>query len=209
MTGENALPIKRPAALVLDSERIDGKPRINCMSYAACSVLRWGAYDVPTDFGATIRKATGVPDRNKKGQPQGIGFPDLKRGLMDLFPTAPILYGARQDEAGITALLPHSGMPNRHHAVFAVCVPHMSQLSPHLRRWCGVSYVDGHAFAIGAKQFDASGLVQWWWMDMNADTSKGYAGEWVYPPAVSPFLERNRKTGLIKSVYMIKGTAIA
>jgi hypothetical protein len=203
----NALPIKRPAAITLYPETVDGRPYVNCMPYASCSVLRWMAYDVPANYGKTIRTATGVPVNDHLGHPQGINFPELVSGLTALFPTAPIEHGAPFDAQGITDLLPQPGKKNRNHAVFAVAVPHMTDLSDHLRRWCGMSYKDGHAFALGGKQIAPDGIVQWWWMDMMADTSKGFAGEWVNVDDVYPALEK-ASSGLIKCVYGVKGSAI-
>lgn len=204
------LPIKRPPSVSLYSERIDGRPYINCVSYAACGTLRYGAYDVPANYGQMIRAATGVPLEDAHGNPQGIALADLVRGLKVLFPTAPIFSGAPFESiATITAILPVPGHRNRHKAVLTVVIPRMSDLSDHLRRWCGLGYTEGHACNIGGTQIEAAtGRVQWWWMDMMADTSTGYAGEWVYPEDVYGALEKNRASGNVKCVYMLKGTAI-
>jgi len=64
------------------TQRIDGRPFVNCMTYTACSLIEYSGVNVPKDFGMTIREGTGVPVEPHKG----ISVAQLKRGIRSVLP---------------------------------------------------------------------------------------------------------------------------
>jgi hypothetical protein len=197
------------------TQRVDGRPFVNCMLYSLCSVLRWMGYDVPKDYGMTLREASGVPVREGKG----TSTYDTKVAMKKLLPAAPMLYGALTD-SDLWDLLPRAGAPARKQRGKAVIrvMARMHQLPTYLRRHVGYDWVGGHAIAVGGKRIcngedggerhaGHSNVQEIYWMDPMGKPSKGYDGEWAVFSSVRPSLYRNSE-GAVRAAYGIKNTAV-
>lgn len=198
-------------AVYFYTQRVDGRPFVNCMMYSLCSVLRWVGYDVPKDYGMTLREASGVPVQPKLG----TSTADTKRALAKALPTATLLHAALAD-GDLWRLLPRVGRRNRAKAVVRITA-RMHHLPRRLRRWCGYEWVGTHAMALAwARTCDGSvtddaHAGHWqrqevWLMDPMGKPSKGYAGEWVGWDELAPALVRNSEGG-IRCSWGVKSTA--
>jgi hypothetical protein len=195
--------------LVFYSQRIDGRPFVNCMMYSFTTVLRWMGYDCPPDYGMTLRKASGVPVEPGRG----TSTADTKRALNKLLPQAPVVFGGVTD-GDLWRLLRNEGGKARNKAVGRV-MARMHKLPYHLRRHVGYEWVGGHAIAIAAKRTcngaapgheGHSGVPEVYWMDPMGRIYKGYKGEWVSYAAVQGAFYRN-VDGSIKMALGFKNTA--
>jgi len=195
------------------TQRVDGRPFVNCMLYSFCSVLRWMGYDVPKDYGMALRKASGVP----MAVGRGTSTSDTKRAMRRLLPDAPVLYGGLSD-SDLWHLLPRLNVKpgkNRGKAVVRVMV-RMHQLPTYLRRHVGYTWIGGHAIAIGYRRTCNGsggerhakhiGEPEVYWMDPMGKPSKGYSGEWVPWKQVAGALYRNTE-GATRCAYGLRDTA--
>lgn len=193
------------------TQRVDGRPFVNCMMYSLCSVLRWMGYQVPKDYGMTLRKASGVAV-----QPGlGTSVADSKRALAKALPSATVMHAALP-AGDLWRMLPRVGKRNRAKSVVRV-MARMQALPRGLRRWCGYEWVGTHAVALAwARVCDGSvtddtHAGHWqrpevWWMDPMGKPSKGYAGEWVSWDEIQPALVRSSEGG-IRCSWGVRNTA--
>jgi hypothetical protein len=156
------LPVGR-GRLQWFSQRVDGRPFVNCMLYSLCTVLGWMGYELPLDddgamrYGMTLRNASGRPlytdgtaDGSKGGKAQGTNVADTKRALAKLLPSAPVVYGAIS-EADLIGMLPRPGHRNRHKAVVRISV-RMIKLPLYMRRFVGFDWTGLHAATLAGQR---------------------------------------------------------
>ena len=127
-----ALPIATPAR-VFYSQRVDGRPYVNCLPYSICSALAFMGYDVPKDYGMQMRQASGVP----MGEHRGTSFADMRaRHQTPVARCANRVW--RVDEGGLLNLLASKKRPNRKNVV--AFTASMERMPRHLRRHCGYTW---------------------------------------------------------------------
>jgi hypothetical protein len=153
------------------TQRVDGRPFVNCFPYATCTTVAWSGHSTPADFGMTIRRASGIPVAPKKG----MNFADILRSLRALDITNISVETATNDD--LIAMLPVNGTAGTGKSVVTV-VARMDKLPRHLRRLVGLDWEGWHAIAIGATKLEGSSRYVWW-MDPMGKPSTGYAGEWA------------------------------
>jgi len=157
-------------ALVFYSQRVDGKPYVNCVPYTMCTVMRWMGYDVPKTYGMRLRQAAGVPVR----EGLGTSYAQMNKAIDKLEPLAPVLFN-KITEAELLAALPVDDTAGMVISVQA----RMEKLPESLRRpTVGLGYEGWHGIAL-AGQRDNGGTQQVWWMDPMGKASLGYVGLWV------------------------------
>ena len=193
-----ALPITGPKRTFY-SQRVDGKPYVNCNPYSLCPVLTWMGYDVPKDYGMQLREASGVPMAPHRGTSDA----DMKRALRKLLPTAPVIFGAVSDSA-LVNLLAGAKKPNQRHVVSVSM--RMQQLPKHLRRHCGYTWEGLHALTLHGRKKAPDGTWLMYLTDPMGRTFRGYEGEWVSFADIQPALKRNAG-GLIQVAYGLRGSA--
>ena len=186
-------------ALVFYSQRVDGRPFVNCLPYSICPVLRWMGYDVPKDYGMELRKASGVP----VAEGRGTSYADMKRALARILPDAPVTFGAVTDE-GLAALLPQSKKPARANVVSIIC--RMERLPAHYRRLVGHTWEGLHGLTLAQRRRAPDGTWMLYLMDPMGRTYRGYMGEWIRQGELTPALKRN-EAGLVRVIYGERGTA--
>lgn len=194
-----ALGVTAPAR-VFYSQRIDGRPFVNCYPYSLCPVLRWMGYDVPPTYGMDLRKASGVPVAEHRGTSQA----DMKRAIHRILPAAPIVFGSASD-ADLINLLPRQAKPNRA-AVIAVTA-RMEKLPRYLRRHCGYTFEGLHGLTLYQRKRAPDGTWLVYYSDPMGRTYRGYRGEWVRYDDLSPALKRNA-SGLVRVNYGLRRTAV-
>jgi hypothetical protein len=192
------LPIGEPKRRFY-SQRIDGKPYVNCLPYSICPVLAWMGYVVPDDYGMTIREASGVPVADHRG----TSHADMKRALKRLLPTAPVVFAPKTDSELIN-LLTGPNKPNRRNVVSINC--RMERLPRNLRRHVGYDWVGLHALTLHGRQKAPDGTWLVYLSDPMGRTYRGYAGEWVRFGDIQSAIKREAN-GLIPLVYGERGTA--
>lgn len=200
------LPIIKPA-LRFWSQRIDGRPFVNCLPYSICPALRWAGYDVPDTFGMDIRLAAGVP----VAPGRGTSHADMKRGLrrlgFDVDTTsgddAVVRFTAETDVA-LLELLPRRARPNRGSVVSVIA--RMERLPHYLRRHVGHTWEGLHGLTLYQRRRAPDGSWQVYYSDPMGRTWRGYQGEWVAWADLVPALHRN-DAGLVRVVHCRRGTA--
>lgn len=193
------LSLTDPAALFY-SQRVDGRPFVNCLPYSICPVLRWMGYDVPKDYGMTLRKASGVP----VAEGRGTSHSDMARALNRELPDAPITI-ANVDDAYLVALLPQRKRPNRLSVVSIIA--RMERLPSHYRRHVGYSWEGLHALTLYQRKRNPDGSWSFYMSDPMGRTWRGYNGEWITQAQLTPALKRN-SSGLVRVVHGRRGTAV-
>lgn len=181
------------------SQRVDGRPFVNCYPYSICPVLRWMGYDVPKDFGMQLRKASGVPIAEGRGTSKS----DMKRAIAKLLPDAPVEYGALTD-GELVNYLARAAKPNKGGVVSIAC--RMQRLPRHLRRHCGYTWEGLHALTLHGRKKAPDGTWLLYLSDPMGRTYRGYEGEWVRMADLTPALQRN-SAGLIYAIRGMRGTA--
>ena len=161
------------------TQRIDGRPFVNCMFYALCSVLRWAGWAVSPTFGMDLRLASGKPLINPvTGEGQGSSIADSKRALVRLGMTSGLRHGQMTEAELLEYVVP---------GIVRVIVRMDDRLLPYVRRWCGKTWVGGHAVAIAGSRIcngrgtgrhaDHRGVREVLWLDPMAYGS--YKGDWL------------------------------
>lgn len=194
------LPIAEPARRFY-SQRVDGRPFVNCLPYSICPALAFMGYDVPTDFGMQLRKASGVPVAEGKG----TSFADMKRAVRKLLPDAPIVFGAVSD-AGLLQLLAKKAKPNAAGTNVVSVICRMERLPRNLRRHVGYSWEGLHGLTLHGKKRAPDQTWLLYLTDPMGRTYRGYMGEWVRQADITPALYRN-DAGLIRVIYGPRGKA--
>jgi hypothetical protein len=170
------------------TQRIDGRPFVNCMAYSGASLVEFGGLDVPDTFGMTIRRASGVPI----GPHRGMSVADVRRGLLKLIPWARLL-GSRKSETDFLELVA-SGQD--------VAVMINFEKVPQevrLRDFVG-SYTGGHSAVItGTRVYRGNRQVRLF----DPMAPSGHAGRWYRWSNVMPYLYKD--DGLIRHFYIEKG----
>lgn len=194
------------------SERVDGRPFVNCMFYSLSTVLRWMGYNLPIEadgtshYGMELRLASGrslytdgTDDGSKGGKPQGSSSGDTLRALGVLLPSAPVKSGLLSLDDTL-AILPRPGHRNRHRAVVRVLV-RAHALPRHFRRFVGYDWVGNHACTLVGQRIcngEDGGLHQFHInthevlfvdpMGKPADDGTPYVGEWMPVDNLTPAL---------------------
>jgi hypothetical protein len=181
------------------SQRVDGKPYVNCLPYSICPVLAFMGYDVPKDFGMQLRKASGVP----MAEHRGTSHADMKRALRKLLPDAPVVFEAISDSQLIN-LLAGVKKPNQRSVVSVNA--RMQDMPRHLRRHVGYDWSGLHALTLHGRKKAPDGTWLLYLTDPMGRTFRGYEGEWVSQSDISPALKRN-DLGLIQAAHGKRGTA--
>jgi hypothetical protein len=192
------LPIAEPVRRFY-SQRVDGRPFVNCLPYSICPVLSWAGYAVPTDYGMTIRKASGVP----VAEHRGTSYADMRRALAKLIPDHPLVFGAVTDGELIN-LMARAAKPNK--GAVASVVMRMERLPRNLRRHVGYSWEGLHGLTVHGRKRAPDGTWLIYLSDPMGRTYRGYEGEWVRFADIQPALKRNN-AGLIHTVSAYRGTA--
>jgi pimeloyl-ACP methyl ester carboxylesterase len=195
-----ALPIVDPKRTFY-SQRVDGKPFVNCLPYSICPVLAFMGYDVPKDFGMTLRKASGVP----MAEHRGTSYADMKRALRKELPDAPVTFEAISDSA-LVNLLAGAQKPNKAGKAVISVTARMQDLPRNLRRHVGYDWKGLHALTFHGRKKAPDGTWLLYLTDPMGRTFRGYEGEWVRQSDVSPALKRN-DLGLIHCAYGKRGSA--
>lgn len=186
-------------ALYFYSQRVDGRPFVNCLPYSLCPVLRWMGYDVPRDYGMQLRLASGVP----VAPGRGTSTADMKRALARILPAAPVTFGSVSD-AELVALLPRKAKPYRGSVVSVIA--RMERLPSHYRRLVGYTWEGLHALTLAQRRRAPDGSWLLYLMDPMGRTWRGYEGEWIAQAQLIPALHRN-SAGLVRVTYGRRGTA--
>lgn len=194
-----SLPIGEPE-LRFFSQRVDGRPFVNCLPYSICPVLGWMGYAVPTDYGMQLRKASGVPVADGRG----TSHADMRRALGRELPDAPVIFASVSD-AELINLLPTARKPKRGNVVSIIA--RMERLPRNLRRFCGYSWEGLHGLSLMQRKRAPDGTWLVYLTDPMGRTYRGYDGEWVRLGDVTPALKRNAN-GLVRVVYGERGSAI-
>lgn len=187
-------------ALTFYSQRIDGRPFVNCLPYSVCPVLRWMGYDVPSTYGMELRKASRVP----VAEGRGTSYADIRRALGRILPDAPVKFGAVTDEE-LILLLPQAKKPNRANVVSVIA--RMERLPRHLRRHVGYTWEGLHALTIAQRRRAPDRTWMLYLMDPMGRTYRGYRGEWIRQGDLTPALKRS-DTGLVRCIYGVRGSAV-
>lgn len=211
-----SLPVlKRPGRVpVFYTQRVDGRPFVNCLPYSICTVLRWIGYDVPTDYGMTIRQATGIP----VAPHVGTSYSAMRKALAKLLPTAPVSIGWI-DDSQLLAQLARPGRRNNKRIVASVPA-RMQRLPEFLRRQVGVNWQGLHALCFGGyrlcngpstdeveRHADHLGVDEVFVMDPMGRPWADYTGVWAPWSQVEPALGRNA-SGQIRSLWGMRKTAV-
>jgi hypothetical protein len=194
-----SLPIEDPARRFY-SQRVDGRPFVNCLPYSICPVLSWMGYEVPKDYGMEIRKASGVPVADGRG----TSHADMRRALDRLHPGAPIHF-ANVDEEGLLNLLATKKKPSKG-AVVSI-IARMERLPRNLRRHCGYEWEGLHGLTLHMRKRAPDGTWLLYLSDPMGRTYRGYEGEWIRQADLTPALKRNAN-GLVRVVYGGRGGAV-
>lgn len=194
-----ALPIGTPSRTFY-SQRVDGRPFVNCLPYSICPVLAWMGYEVPKDYGMTLRKASGVP----MGEGRGTSHSDMRRALDKLHPGAPITF-ANVDDGGLLNLLATAKKPSKG-AVVSI-IARMERLPKNLRRHVGYTWEGLHGLTLHQKKRAPDGTWLLYLTDPMGRTYRGYEGEWIRQADLTPALKRNAN-GLVRVVYGGRGGAV-
>ena len=192
------LPVAKPAR-VFYSQRVDGRPFVNCLPYSICPVLAYMGYAVPKDYGMQLRKASGVP----VAEGRGTSYADMKRALGRILPEAAVTFGAVSD-AELLNLVATARKPNRG-AVVSV-IARMERLPKNLRRHCGYSWEGLHGLTIHGRKRAPDDTWLVYLSDPMGRTYRGYQGEYVRYDEVRPALKRNAN-GLVTVAYGERGNA--
>lgn len=203
-----------PGKLVFYSQRIDGRPFVNCGPYSLCTVLRWMGYDVPADYGMTIRRASGIPVEPHRG----MSWAALIRAARKVLPDVALTKGTIS-MADMLTKLRRKGHRGRHAAVFVVGVPNTDKLPRHYQRLVGQNYDGGHYIVVAGVRYtndfgsripptvkilDPMGRTT---PPKNAPADwQPYSGDWIAVSDLEPALQRG-KDGNIKSIYGFRNTA--
>jgi hypothetical protein len=185
---------------VFYSQRVDGRPFVNCLPYSICPVLRWMGYDVPRDYGMQLRQAARVPVAEGRGTSQA----DMRRALDRLLPDAPVTF-ANVDDAQLIELVPQRKRPNRANVLSIIC--RMERLPSHYRRLVGRSWEGLHGMTVYQRRRNPDGTWSLFISDPMGRTWRGYAGEWISQAELTPALKRNSQ-GLVRIIYGRYGSAI-
>lgn len=198
-----SLPIVDPARTFY-SQRIDGRPFVNCLPYSICPVLRWAGYDVPPDYGMQLRQASGVP----VAPGRGTSYADMRRALVSILPDAlafgVVTFDAVSDAEMLNVLLPRAKRPNRGSVVSIIC--RMERLPRPLRRHVGYTWTGLHALTLWQRRQAPDGSYAVYLSDPMGRTYRGYSGEWVAWTDIVDALKRN-DAGLIRCIHARRGTA--
>jgi len=193
------LPITEPTRRFY-SQRVDGRPFVNCLPYSICPVLSWLGYEVPDTFGMELRRASGVP----VAEGRGTSYADMRRALDRLLPDAPIRFGAVQD-AELINLLAQKKRPDARSVVSVIC--RMEKLPRYLRRFCGYSWEGLHGLTLHGRKRAPDGTWLVYLTDPMGRTYRGYNGEWVRYEELRPALKRNGE-GLVRIIEGVRGGAV-
>lgn len=185
---------------VFYSQRVDGRPFVNCLPYSICPVLAWIGYDVPKDYGMELRKASGVP----VAEGRGTAHWDMQRALKRILPDAPVTF-ANVDDGQLLYLLARKAKPNKG-AVVSI-IARMERLPRHLRRHCGYTWEGLHALTLHMRKRAPDNTWLVYLTDPMGRTYRGYNGEWVRFGDITPALKRNAN-GLVRVVYGGRGGAV-
>jgi hypothetical protein len=182
------------------SQRVDGRPFVNCLPYSVCPVLRWMGYDVPKDYGMQLRQASGVP----VAPGRGTSAADIRRALERILPDAPVRFGAVSD-AELLVLLPQKKKPARANVVSVIA--RMERLPAHYRRLVGHTWEGLHGLTLAQRRRAPDGSWLVYLMDPMGRTWRGYEGEWIAQAELIPALHRN-SSGLVRVIYGARGSAV-
>lgn len=196
-----SLPIGAPSRAFY-SQRVDGKPFVNCLPYSLCPVLSWMGYEVPTTYGMELRKASGVPIADGRG----TSFADMRRALDRLLPGHRVVFGAVSD-GELLNLLAKRAKPGREGTNVVSVSMRMERLPAHLRRHCGKTWEGLHALTLHMRKRAPDGTWLVYLSDPMGRTYRGYTGEWVRWGDISPAIRRNAN-GLLRVGYGAKGAAV-
>ena len=194
-----ALPLTEPRRR-FHSQRIDGRPYVNCLPYSICPILDYMGYDVPPTFGMDMRQASGVP----MAEHRGTSYADMKRALKRLLPDAPVTFSAVTD-AELLNLVARVKQPNRANVVSVVA--RMERLPRYLRRHAGYTWEGLHALTIHGRKRAPDESWHIYYSDPMGRTYRDYRGEWIPYADLEPGLKRN-SAGLIHVIYGHRRTAV-
>jgi hypothetical protein len=185
----------RPGKVKFYSQRVDSPPLVNCRLYVAAMQVRFMGAHVPRDFGMILRKASGVPLRNKKGEGIGTTTDDALRALRLLLPWAQFDVEAIDDGAFFDRLSTGD--------TFASIAVSYGKLPRRLRRW-SPGFEDGHQIGI-ARSGIRNGVRKVLWLDPLGFGR--YRGEWVVWDNVRDAIRRS-PSGKVFAVLGRKGNAM-
>lgn len=145
------------------TQRVDGRPFVNCMFYSLCTVLRWMGYELPAEkdgkvhYGMTLRLASGrslysdgTDDGSQGGVAQGTSIADTRRALAKLLPNAPVQYGVLSLD-DLFAVLRVPGRGRQRKAVVRVTLRPI-MLPRYYRRFVGYDWAGKHAATLVGKR---------------------------------------------------------
>ena len=145
------------------SQRVDGRPFVNCMMYSLSTVLRWMGYEVPVEpdgtshYGMTLRVASGrslysdgTDDGSRGGVPQGSTIADTRKALAKLLPNAPVQYGVLTPDQ-LFDILRVPGRGRQRKAVVRVTLRPIL-LPRFYRRFVGYDWAGKHAATLVGKR---------------------------------------------------------
>lgn len=209
------LPITSPQRTFY-SQRRDGRPFVNCLPYSICPVLAWMGYEVPADYGMTLRTASGVA----VAEGRGTSHADMRRGLAKLLPAAleelspgpgvaatppALVFAGVTDAELLDSVLPRAKKPNRGSVVSVIC--RMELLPKHLRRNVGYTWSGLHALTFYQRKKAPDGSYSVYLSDPMGRTYRGYVGEWAQWADLSKAVKRN-DAGLIRIISGRYGSAV-
>jgi hypothetical protein len=158
-------------------------------------------YEVPTDYGMQLRRASGVP----VAPGRGTSHADMRRALGRLLPAAEVTF-ANVTDGELINLLPTAKKPNRGNVMSIICA--MQRLPRNLRRHCGYDWAGLHGLSLMQRRRAPDGTWLVYLTDPMGRTYRGYEGEWVRFADVQPALKRNAN-GLVRVIYGARGSAVA
>jgi hypothetical protein len=174
------------------SQRVDGKPFVNCLMYVGASLIEFSGVKVPADFGMQLRIASGVP----MGPHKGTTVAAFKFAVSKLLPWVTIA----TDHRGHTQLVADALQGQQ----FGVLIDFANVPKVHtLRRFVG-DYDAGHACRIAGARVVQDGVSQLLWYDPMAPAK--HKGRWINADLILPYLSGS---GLGIRVFMtIKGQGL-
>jgi hypothetical protein len=181
------------------TQRVTAPPMADCMFAALCTPLSFMGYRIPPSFVGELRKASGVPLFNIKGEPQGTNTAATKKALKKLLPDADVRFGGLPDREMLERIADGD-------IVVRVMASNL-KLPKRLRRFVGRQWDGLHAVAIGGARRRADDEWEVLWMDPAARPGSGYEGEFVAYAEVKPALKRT-SSGKVRVTYAERDSAL-
>jgi hypothetical protein len=171
------------------------EPYTNCMFAAVCVVLSFMGYDLPTDFVAQLRKASGV-DPEKP-----TSTANTRTALKKLIDDCPIEFGGLDRDVLLRRLADGE--------IVARIELKVDELPLHhpVRKHFKPTFHGGHAVALGGAERKADGTFDVLWMDPMGRPVNKYKG-FMVPFSIIENALRKTPTGKIKVTFGRRDAAL-